>query len=141
MQSPRSSGVATIPGRQKNTIMTFEDGFLEDSIKRFLSYKELGDKTFAQLEEKHFFFQPSTESNSIAVVVKHMHGNMLSRWTNFLTEDGEKDWRQRDAEFEESISTSISSNYGKKAGPVCSTRSKASSRWILTNPLPSAQSP
>jgi hypothetical protein len=85
--------------------MTFEEGFLKDSIKRFRSYKELGDKTFAQLEEKHLFFQPSTESNSIAVIVKHMHGNMLSRWTRFLTEDGEKDWRQRDAEFDESVST------------------------------------
>jgi hypothetical protein len=85
--------------------MTFEEGFLKDSIKRFLSYKELGDKTFAQTEEKDLFFQPSTESNSIAVIVQHMHGNMLSRWTNFLTEDGEKDWRQRDAEFEESGST------------------------------------
>jgi hypothetical protein len=85
--------------------MTVEEGFLKDSIKRFRSYKELGDKTFAQLDEKDLFFQPSSESNSIAVIVKHMHGNMLSRWTHFLTEDGEKDWRQRDAEFEESVST------------------------------------
>jgi hypothetical protein len=85
--------------------MTFEEGFLKDSIKRFRSYKELGDKTFVQTEAKDFFYQPSSESNSIAVIVKHMHGNMLSRWTNFLTEDGEKDWRQRDAEFEESGST------------------------------------
>jgi hypothetical protein len=85
--------------------MTFEEGFIKDSIKRFRSYKELGDKTFAQIEEKDLFLQPSSESNSIAVIVKHMHGNMLSRWTNFLTEDGEKDWRQRDAEFEESAST------------------------------------
>ncbi len=85
--------------------MSFEEGFLKDSIKRFKSYKELGDKTFAQIEEKDFFFQPTSESNSIAVTVQHLHGNMLSRWTNFLTEDGEKDWRQRDAEFEESVTT------------------------------------
>lgn len=107
-QSPGSSRVTTIPGLptdKKTTVMTLEEGFLKDSIKRFLTYKELGDKTFAQIEEKDLFYQPSTESNSIAVIVKHMHGNMLSRWTNFLTEDGEKDWRQRDAEFEESIST------------------------------------
>lgn len=77
-------------------------GFLKDTIKRFLSYKELGDKTFAQLDEDAFFYRPTPESNSIAVIVRHMHGNMLSRWTNFLTEDGEKDWRTRDAEFDES---------------------------------------
>ena len=80
--------------------MSFETGFLNDSIKRFKYYKELGDKTFEQLSEADFFFQPSSESNSIAVTVQHLYGNMLSRWTNFLTEDGEKEWRKRDAEFE-----------------------------------------
>lgn len=81
--------------------MSFETGFLKDSIKRFRYYKDLGDKTFAQLEEAAFLYQPSTESNSIAVIIQHMHGNMLSRWTNFLTEDGEKYWRKRDEEFVE----------------------------------------
>lgn len=80
--------------------MPFEKVFLQDSIKRFKSYKELGDKTFEQLEEKDFFLQPASESNSIAIIIQHMYGNMLSRWTNFLTEDGEKSWRKRDAEFE-----------------------------------------
>src|SRR6476659_7166496 len=80
--------------------MSFEEGFLKDSIKRFQSYKELGDKTFSQLEDKHFFYQPSSESNSIAIIIQHLYGNMLSRFTNFLTEDGEKPWRNRDAEFE-----------------------------------------
>jgi len=80
--------------------MDFESGFLKDSIKRFRYYKDLGDKTFVQLQEEDFFKQPDTESNSIAVIVQHMYGNMLSRWTNFLTEDGEKEWRKRDAEFE-----------------------------------------
>ncbi len=79
--------------------MSLEQGFLKDSIKRFRYYKELGDKTFEQLEEADLFYQPSSESNSIAVIVQHMYGNMLSRWTNFLTEDGEKEWRKRDAEF------------------------------------------
>lgn len=79
--------------------------FLKDSIKRFRYYKELGDKTFVQLEDAHFFLQPASNSNSIAVIVKHIHGNMLSRWTNFLTEDGEKTWRRRDAEFDEAAST------------------------------------
>jgi hypothetical protein len=80
--------------------MSFEEGFLKDAIKRFQSYKELGDKTFIQLKDKHFFYQPSSESNSIAIIIQHLYGNMLSRFTNFLTEDGEKPWRNRDAEFE-----------------------------------------
>jgi hypothetical protein len=75
--------------------------FLKDCIKRFEYYKSLGDKTFEQLEETDFFFKPSPDSNSIAIIIQHMYGNMLSRWTNFLTEDGEKEWRKRDAEFEE----------------------------------------
>lgn len=81
--------------------MSFESGFLKDAIKRFHYYKELGDKTFGQLDGVDLFRQPDPESNSIAVIVRHMHGNMLSRWTNFLTEDGEKAWRRRDDEFSE----------------------------------------
>lgn len=76
-------------------------GFLESAIKRSAYYKSLGDKTFAQLSDEHFHFLPSEESNSIAMIIQHMHGNMLSRWTNFLTSDGEKEFRKRDAEFEE----------------------------------------
>lgn len=78
-----------------------EQAFINDCIKRFSYYKELGDKTFEQLEEKDFFFKPSPDSNNIAIIIQHMYGNMLSRWTNFLTEDGEKEWRKRDAEFED----------------------------------------
>ena len=73
--------------------------YLESAIKRFLTYKTLGDMTFAQLEERDFYYVPSEESNSIAVIIQHMHGNMVSRWTNFLTEDGEKEGRNRDEEF------------------------------------------
>ncbi len=80
--------------------MDLNEGFLKDSIKRFKYYKDLGDKTFEQLDQADFFFTPDTESNSIAIIIQHMYGNMLSRWTNFLTEDGEKHWRKRDAEFE-----------------------------------------
>ncbi len=80
--------------------MSFETGFLNDAVKRFRYYKELGDKTFAQIDDAAFFYQPSAESNSIAIIIQHLYGNMLSRWTNFLTEDGEKEWRKRDAEFE-----------------------------------------
>lgn len=74
--------------------------FLDSCIKRFKDYKALGDKTFDQLSEEEMQFQPNDSSNSIAVIIQHMHGNMLSRWTNFLTEDGEKEWRKRDEEFE-----------------------------------------
>lgn len=74
--------------------------FLKDAIKRFRYYKELADNSFEQLEDQDMFWQPDPESNSIAVIIQHMYGNMLSRWTNFLTEDGEKHWRKRDAEFE-----------------------------------------
>jgi hypothetical protein len=75
--------------------------FLQSAITRLKYYKELGDRTFEQLEEPDFHFRPSTQSNSLAVIIRHMSGNMLSRWTNFLTEDGEKTWRNRDEEFSE----------------------------------------
>ena len=72
--------------------------YLQSALKRFREYKTLGEKTFAQLEENEMLFSPNEASNSIAVIIQHMHGNMLSRWTNFLTEDGEKEWRHRDEE-------------------------------------------
>lgn len=75
---------------------------VEDILKRLLEYRALGDKTFAQLEERDFFFRPSQGSNDIAIIIQHLYGNMMSRFTNFLTEDGEKPWRKRDAEFETS---------------------------------------
>jgi Protein of unknown function (DUF1572) len=80
-------------------VPTLGQAYLESAIKRFQSYKDLGEYTFAQLEEQDFHFTPNEGSNSIAVVIQHMSGNMLSRWTNFLTEDGEKEWRNRDTEF------------------------------------------
>lgn len=80
--------------------MSIGKEYLATAIKRMKYYKDLGEKTFDQLEEKDFHFQPSSESNSIAIIIQHMTGNMLSRWTNFLTEDGEKEWRDRDDEFE-----------------------------------------
>jgi hypothetical protein len=78
---------------------TLGASYLDSAIKRFLTYKTLGDMTFAQLAEKDFYFSPSEESNNIAVIIQHMHGNMLSRWTDFLTTDGEKEGRNRDEEF------------------------------------------
>jgi uncharacterized damage-inducible protein DinB len=86
---------------QTNTFyMSAGKNFLETAIKRLKYYKDLGDKTFEQLNDLDFHYQPNEESNSIAIIIQHMAGNMLSRWTNFLTENGEKEWRKRDAEFE-----------------------------------------
>lgn len=80
-----------------------ETNYLESTIKQFEYYKMLGDKTFAQLNEEQLFWQFNEESNNIAMIVKHLCGNMLSRFTDFLTSDGEKEWRNRDAEFENDI--------------------------------------
>lgn len=74
--------------------------FLESADKRFREGKGLGDKTFAQLSEEQLRAQPDVNSNSIAIIIQHLSGNMKSRWTAFLTEDGEKPNRNRDAEFE-----------------------------------------
>jgi hypothetical protein len=79
--------------------MPLEKIYLESAIKRLLNYKDLGDNTFAQLTDDDFHFTPAEECNNIAIIIQHMHGNMLSRWTNFLNEDGEKEWRERDKEF------------------------------------------
>ena len=81
-------------------MMNLGTEYLITVIKRLKYYKELGEKTFDQLDEKDFHVLPTTESNSIAIIVQHLTGNMLSRFTNFITEDGEKEWRQRDDEFE-----------------------------------------
>lgn len=75
------------------------ESYLQSTIKLFRYYKEQADKTMAQLEELELFWQYNPQSNSIATIVRHMAGNMLSRFTDFLVSDGEKDWRDRDAEF------------------------------------------
>ncbi|MBC7848851.1 MAG: DUF1572 family protein [Chitinophagaceae bacterium] len=79
--------------------------YLGSAIKQFQYYKLLAEKTFDQIPEEKLFWQFNTESNSIATIVKHLAGNMTSRWTDFLTTDGEKDWRKRDEEFENDITT------------------------------------
>lgn len=81
--------------------MTVGQIFLQSSIKRLTYYKSLGNNTFNQLAEDDFHVQLNVESNSLCILIQHMAGNMLSRWTDFLISDGEKDWRKRDAEFEE----------------------------------------
>lgn len=82
-----------------------EQDFLDSAKKQFLYYKLLGEKTFEQLEEKDLFWRFNKDSNSIAIIVNHLWGNMLSRWTDFLESDGEKQWRNRDLEFENEIKT------------------------------------
>ena len=81
------------------------NNYLESAIKQFEYYKMLGERTFAQLPDEKLFWQYNEESNSIAAIVKHLWGNMLSRWTEFLTTDGEKEWRNRDEEFDNDIAT------------------------------------
>jgi hypothetical protein len=73
--------------------------YLKDSIASLRAYKKLADKALAQLNENEFFVMLDEEANSIAVIMKHMAGNMFSRWTDFLTTDGEKPDRNRDTEF------------------------------------------
>ncbi|WP_026462518.1 DUF1572 family protein [Adhaeribacter aquaticus] len=82
-----------------------QTNYLESVIRQFEYYKMLGEKTFAQVPAEKLFWQYNEESNSIAIIVNHLWGNMLSRWTHFLTTDGEKEWRDRDAEFESTITT------------------------------------
>ncbi len=75
--------------------------FLAVVLDEFRKYKQMAEKVFDQLEDRDFYYTPGEESNSIAVIIKHMAGNMRSRWTDFLTTDGEKPDRHRDAEFVE----------------------------------------
>jgi len=79
--------------------------YLDSVKKQFSYYKLLGEKALEQVPEEKLFWQYNPESNSIATIVKHLWGNMLSRWTDFLTSDGEKEWRKRDAEFDNDIDT------------------------------------
>ena len=74
--------------------------YLDEARRSFRGYKRLGENSLAQLQEDEFFYAPDSESNCAAVIVKHMSGNMRSRFTDFLTSDGEKPDRNRDQEFE-----------------------------------------
>src|SRR5919106_5145650 len=81
------------------TTQSIGQHYLEDALRTFRDYKKLGERAFAQLSDEDFFRTIDDESNSIAVIIKHIAGNMLSRWTDFLTTDGEKPDRNRDMEF------------------------------------------
>ncbi len=80
--------------------MSIEKHFLENTIGVFKNYRILAERSFEQLNtDADFHYRPDPESNSLAIIIKHMSGNMISRWTDFLTTDGEKPTRMRDAEF------------------------------------------
>jgi len=81
--------------------LQFTTSHLEDSLSLFRYYKKLGEDAMAQVADAELTVTLDSEMNSIALIVKHMVGNMRSRWTDFLTTDGEKPDRQRDSEFVE----------------------------------------
>ena len=80
--------------------LEFTTSYLKDSIDLLRYYKKLGERAIAQVPDEALTATLDAESNSIAIIVKHLTGNMHSRWTDFLTSDGEKPDRDRDAEFE-----------------------------------------
>lgn len=87
--------------------------FLTLAIQTFESYRTLGEKAMNQVSDVQLFREPGEDANSIGMIVHHLAGNMLSRWTDFLTTDGEKSWRNRDREFE----------------PVLQTREEVNHKW------------
>ncbi|MBX7255908.1 MAG: DUF1572 family protein [Candidatus Hydrogenedentes bacterium] len=107
---------AVLHGTEKHRTMdsnTLGAAYLESIVYRFEGAKELGDKALAQTSDDDLTWRPDEESNSIAVIVQHLHGNMLSRWTDFLTTDGEKPTRNRDGEFVEPESATRSAILAK----------------------------
>src|SRR5262249_46638768 len=81
-----------------STISPWND-YLPDIVFSFRKYKDMAEKAFRQVKDEHFFKKPGENSNSIAIIIKHVAGNLRSRWTDFLTTDGDKPGRSRDDEF------------------------------------------
>jgi hypothetical protein len=79
--------------------------YLSSAVAQFNAYRSLGEKAMGQMQDDMLFWQYNPESNSVAIIVKHLAGNMLSRWTDIFNTDGEKEWRNRDAEFVNEISS------------------------------------
>lgn len=77
--------------------------YLDSAKRQFKMYKALGEKAMLQIDDDQLNWAANEDTNSVSAIVKHLWGNMMSRWTDFLTTDGEKQWRQRDAEFEPEI--------------------------------------
>jgi hypothetical protein len=99
--------------------LKFTTSYNEDSLAVFRQYKQLGDKAIAQVTDEQLFASLDEESNSIAIIVKHLTGNMRSRWTDFLTSDGEKPTRNRDSEFVDPPKTREALVQGWEQGWVC----------------------
>jgi hypothetical protein len=93
--------------------------YITSITKQFNNYKLLGEQAMAQLNDEQLLWQYNEESNSIAKIVQHLHGNMISRWTDFLTTDGEKESRNRDAEFETVLQTRAEVSTAWEAGWTC----------------------
>jgi uncharacterized damage-inducible protein DinB len=103
----RGLSVAFLGGSPENRGMAhqFTTSYVKDAIDLFRYYKQLGDNAIAQCPDDKLGAEIGPESNSVAIIVKHMSGNMRSRWSNFLTTDGEKPDRHRDTEFEDAATT------------------------------------
>ena len=95
------------------------ENYLESVIKQFEYYRWLGEKALEQVPDAALNWQYNNGSNSIAIIVNHLAGNMLSRWTDFLTTDGEKSWRNRDIEFENTHQSREELEAKWKAGWEC----------------------
>ena len=85
--------------------LEFTTSYIQDSLSLFRYYKRLAERAMEQVSDEQLFAAIDKEANSIGVIVKHMAGNMISRWTDFLTTDGEKPTRDRDSEFVEPRAT------------------------------------
>jgi hypothetical protein len=88
-----------LPRRPWRSAKSLWRAYLDDIVFSFRKHKELAEKAVRQVGDEGFFQKLGAHSNSIAVIIKHVAGNLASRWTDFLTTDGDKPWRDRDAEF------------------------------------------
>jgi uncharacterized damage-inducible protein DinB len=93
------------PAEGNSMALKFTNSYLEDSLAVFRYYKNLAERAMAQVTDEQLVTVLDDEMNSISQIVKHMAGNMRSRWTDFLTSDGEKPDRNRDSEFEDPPAT------------------------------------
>ena len=106
--------------RLEYEFVTMNDtNYLQSIRKQFEYYKMLGEKTMGQVSDEGLFWQYNDASNSLATIVKHLWGNMRSRWIDFLTSDGEKSWREREAEFENDLKSRAEINEKWEEGWRC----------------------
>ena len=117
--------------------LQFTTSYIEDTLAVFRYYKKLAERAIEQVSDEQLFAALDHEANSIAIIVKHITGNMRSRWTDFLTTDGEKPNRNRDSEFIDPPATraALHAGVGRRLGPRL-RRSRAAHR-LPTSPAPS----